>query len=354
MRTATAWAACGALAAFALAGPATGDEGDKATESSVLWALRWLKNHQAPDGHWDAKSYDAQCKLNRCDGAGAAPRETTSTGLALLAFLGAGHTQRDGPYKTVVEEGLKRLRAIQDPQGFYGDRAAPDALVGHAVATLAFTEVRGMTGDRDLDAPAQRAVSALFASPAAVGPWRADFAKDGAVDAKALPWVVFVLKSAEIAKLDVDPDAMKRVVAWFEARTDAKTGAATDPATKRADDALTAVGAIARAFVGRTPKTDPVMAAAAATLAKNVSPDSAPPFVRHFATLAAFIASPDAPAWTRWSAATKVALLKAQRMEPDRDERGSWEPTDASMKSGGRMIATALSCLTLEAVGHAR
>jgi len=174
------------------------------------------------------------------------------------------------------------------------------------------------------------------------------------VDAKALPWVVFALQSAESAQLKVDPEAMKRVVAWFEARTDAKTGAVTDPATKRADDALTATGVLARAFSGRTPKTDLAMSAAAATLAKNVAAESAPPFVRHFATLAAFIASPDAPAWTRWSAATKTSLVKSQRMEPDRDERGSWEPTDASMKSGGRMIATALSCLTLEAVGHAR
>jgi hypothetical protein len=39
-------------------------------------------------------------------------------------------------------------------------------------------------------------------------------------------------------------------------------------------------------------------------------------------------------------------------MEPDRDERGSWDPKDSSMKGGGRLVATALSCLTLEAVGR--
>src|SRR5204862_4275657 len=44
----------------------------KQTESSVMWALRWLKNHQSPDGHWDAAGFDAQCVLDHCGGPGAA------------------------------------------------------------------------------------------------------------------------------------------------------------------------------------------------------------------------------------------------------------------------------------------
>jgi hypothetical protein len=338
-------------ATFALGPSARAGDDKPATNEHVLWALRWLKNHQSTDGHWDAKSYDAQCKLNRCEGAGDAAHAPSATGLALLSFSGAGVTQRDGPNRDVVKNGLAYLRGIQDAQGCFGPAAAPGALFEHAVAELAMCELNGMTADPELRAPAQNGATFLFASPAAAGPWRADFPKDGAVDARSLPWIACVLKSAEITKLEVDPDALKRVVVWFESRTDVKTGVVTDPATKRADDVLTATGVLARAFVGRTPKTDPVMAAAAATLAKNVPSDSTAPVTRRFAALALFLASPD---WPKWSAATKAALEKSQRMEPDRDERGSWDPTDASMKSGGRIVATALSCLTLEAVGHAR
>jgi hypothetical protein len=68
----------------------------KQTESAVMWALRWLKNHQSPDGHWDSDGFDAQCKLNRCDGPGEATYDPGVSGLALLCFLGAGETHQSG------------------------------------------------------------------------------------------------------------------------------------------------------------------------------------------------------------------------------------------------------------------
>jgi hypothetical protein len=353
MRAMRAVVVFGALAACALVASAA--DGDKPTETSVQWALRWLKNHQAPDGHWDAKSFGSMCKLNLCDGAGDMVADSKHaqlpTGLGLLAFLGAGETNEHGTNKATVANALKYLRGAQDAQGFCGDPTLPDALVAHAVAALALTESYGMAGTTKHQATAQQAVNALAVSPAANGPWRADFAKDGAVDAKALPWIVCVLKSAEMSRLDVDVDAMKRVVAWFETRTDASTGAVTDPATKRADDALTATGVLARAFVGRTPKTDPAMAAAAATLAKSAAFETATPMTRHFTALALFLAASDAER-ARWHAAAKAALEKSQRMEPGRDERGSWDPKDDASKSAGRLVATALSCLTLQVVSR--
>jgi hypothetical protein len=352
MRIARVLLVCGTLAAaLALVPSASAGDGAKPLDEHVLWALRWLKNHQSTDGRWDAKSYSEQCKLNRCEGAGDAAHASSATGFALLSFLCVGETQRGGPYRDAVKNGLAYLRGIQDAQGCFGSAAAPNALYEHAVAELAMCEANGMTADPDLAAPAQKGVDFLFSSPAAAGPWRADFAKDGAVKPEALAWTVCVLKSAEMSKLAVDGEALKRVVVWIDARTDAKTGAVTDPATKRADDVLTATGVLARAFAGRTPKTDPVMTAAAATVARNVPPDATAPVARHFAALAVFVAAPDVER-TRWCAAAKAALETSQRMEPDRDERGSWDPKDASTKAGGRVVATALSCMTLTAVGH--
>jgi len=56
--------------------------GSKATETAVDAALRWLAYHQEADGHWDSMKFGA---AKKCD--------TAMTGLAELAFLGAGHSE---------------------------------------------------------------------------------------------------------------------------------------------------------------------------------------------------------------------------------------------------------------------
>src|SRR5262249_12263086 len=47
---------------------AFGGDPKKNPDTAVFAALQWLKNHQSPDGRWDGASFDAQCKMNRCDG----------------------------------------------------------------------------------------------------------------------------------------------------------------------------------------------------------------------------------------------------------------------------------------------
>lgn len=353
MRLATTSITCAAVAALLIPCLAQDDGAHtkKVVDSGVMWALRWLKNHQSPDGRWDAKSYSDNCKLNRCTGESGTPREARSTGLALLAFLGHGETPTQGSYRECVKNGLAWLRGVQDAQGGFGPKDAPRVLAEHAVAALAMTEAAGMTGDADCRASAQKAVSFLFDAPAGAGPWRKDFAKDGAVDAQALPWVVFVLKSASISGLTVDADALGRVVAWIDARTDAATGAVAEKPGGSADDLLTATGFLARLMAGHTPKTDPKMAPAAETIAKrppkwDTATAATDPVAWHLGTLVTYQVG--AATWTKWRAAAQETLVRNQRMESDRDERGSWEPLGAAVKGGGRLETTAVLCMDLE------
>ena len=343
-------------AVAALLVPCLAQEGDAARKKdaakiAVPWALRWLKNHQSADGHWDAKSYTEQCRLNRCAGEGGAARETRSTGLALLAFHGAGETQFHGSYREQIKNGLAWLRGVQDEQGGFGAKGAPRVLAEHAVAALAMTEAAGMTGDEECRASAQKAVNFLFDAPAGAGPWRKDFAKDGVVDPQALPWAVFVLKSASISGLKVDADALNRVVAWFDARTDAATGAVADKPGGTPDDLLTATGFLARVFADRNLKTDAKLALAAATLAKrppawDTATAATDPVAWHLGTLVAYQMGGDT--WKQWREAATAALIPNQRMESGRDERGSWEPLGVAVKGGGRLETTAVLCLALE------
>ncbi|MHC4914591.1 MAG: hypothetical protein ACYTGB_03785, partial [Planctomycetota bacterium] len=55
--------------------------GSKATESAVEAALAWLARHQEPAGNWDSKKYGSKWRY-----------DVGMTGLAMLAFLGAGYT----------------------------------------------------------------------------------------------------------------------------------------------------------------------------------------------------------------------------------------------------------------------
>lgn len=63
------------------------------SEAAVNLGLKWLAQQQAPSGEWrDAHAVGV-------------------TGLALLAFLGAGHTHRaTGPYQDTVQRGVDWLR----------------------------------------------------------------------------------------------------------------------------------------------------------------------------------------------------------------------------------------------------
>jgi hypothetical protein len=316
----------------------------KQTESSVMWALRWLKNHQSPDGRWDSDGFDAQCKLNRCDGNGAADGDVEATGLALLAFLAAGETNKQGTCQASVANGLKYLRAVQDADGCFGPRNAKGFLRQHIVASLALTEAYGMTTTDDFKASAQRGVAFLLAQRAAEkGRKRAD----GEFDAVTAGWTVLLLKSEIMSEVTVDDAALKDVVADLEKLTDSATGRVV--AKTSAGAAPTAVGVLARVFAGHAPKDDPLMDIGADLVAKSPpawSADSVDLAAWHFETLSIFQLGGER--WKAWNAAMKSALVDHQRMEADRDERGSWDPVGVGAKDLGRVAATALACLDLE------
>ena len=90
-------------------------------EKRLLAALEWLRSHQSPDGSWDCDAFSINCDAKRgaaCSGRGAATFDAGVTGLALLAFLGAGYdSQLPGPYLDTVRNGLKYLKNVQDAPG---------------------------------------------------------------------------------------------------------------------------------------------------------------------------------------------------------------------------------------------
>ena len=85
--------------------------GTPKTQDAVKRGLEWLKRNQKSDGSWSM-----QGPYN--DG-GFTENKIAATAMALLAYLGDGHTHKKGDYQKVVERGMKWLVKQQDRQGFF-------------------------------------------------------------------------------------------------------------------------------------------------------------------------------------------------------------------------------------------
>jgi uncharacterized protein YegL len=338
--------------------------GGKRTQTAVDLALEWLKNHQSADGRWDSDGYPAQCKLNVCEGSGAAEGDVGATGLALLCFLGAGETHQSGNHKETVKEGLKYLRRVQDSEGCFGPRTSPRWMFDHLAACLAMTEAYGMTQSVIFKDAAQRGVNFVHLCRNPYGAW-GDGVRPGFDDTTVTAWAVMCLKSAILSELEVDRSAFDGAVAWIDRATQTTTGvplrrrpgrpAASDDAfPPTSDTTLIASGILVRVF-----STDPAQSPAkdvrvvfgadrllAAMPARDVDTGPTDAQAWYLGSLAAFQIGGDA--WKRWNEAMTKAVADHQRLEEGRDERGSWDPAGPWAKQGGRVYATALNCLCME------
>ncbi|MHC5021242.1 MAG: hypothetical protein ACYTGX_14245, partial [Planctomycetota bacterium] len=322
--------------------------------------LDWLARHQSADGSWSCNDFSHRCSKNICDGAGSHAEYTPgTTSLALLAYLGAGHTHLNGRYKHVVRRGLKYLRSIQTPDGCVGAKGMQGHYIyNHAIATMTLAEAYGMTSSASLKAPAQQAVDFLLSAQNPYLGWRYGV-RPGDNDTSITGWAVLALKSAKIAELNVAPEAFAGAVKWVESVTDDsffKTGytqkgdaGARLPESQQYQptEAMTAAGLCIRIFTGA--KRSDLAVKGGATLLRNQPPKWDPEagndfYYWYYGTLAMFqIGGND---WAVWERGMKQAIVKTQRRGGD--EHGSWDPQSAWGGAGGRVYATAINVLSLE------
>ena len=93
--------------------------GSPATESAVEAALQWLKRHQESSGYWDAHKWKDTPSHGFIFNRGqkvARPEmdrvNVSMTGMALLAFLGAGYTAKAGKHKETVDRAQNWLMSV--------------------------------------------------------------------------------------------------------------------------------------------------------------------------------------------------------------------------------------------------
>jgi hypothetical protein len=338
--------------------------GSPGTESAVTAALRWLHYHQdRPSGMWDQDGFSKNCDSKQppaCDKPGTGQYDVACSALALLAFLGNGHTHRVGQFKKTVSLGLKWLTGAQKGDGSLGDRSAESWMYNHAIGTMALCEAFAVTRDYKLQQHAQRAVDFIKGAQNPGLGWKYE-PQDGRNDTSVTGWMVLALKAAKAARLTVDQAMFQGSINWFDRATNTagKTGymrpGDNGSVIRGVNDrfaklpTMTGVGVICRIFCGQS-RREAKITKGVDILMQNLPTwnkpknDKVDMYYWYYATYAMF--QYGGKKWHTWNEAMKNALLSTQRQGGCAD--GSWDPVGKWGMVGGRVYSTAINALTLE------
>jgi hypothetical protein len=310
--------------------------GTKESERAVELGLEWLARHQNPDGSWSFQ--------HGPDDPGSLDSPNGATGLALLAFLGAGNTPKEGTYKSHVTAGLKYLvdhMEVTSAGGWMRATGIPTMYV-QAICAIALCEASSMTRDPALRRPAQQAIDFIVnAQDPEGGGWRYRIPQAG--DTSVVGWQLMALQSAKIAELSVPPRVITRAARFFRS-VESEGGAAygyNNVDTVR--PTTTAVGLLCRMYLGREP-THKGMMRGMRRLAEW-GPNPVDMYYNYYGTQA--LHHWGDKGWEKWNAVMRDSLVHSQSQEGE--SAGSWPP-DAShgVRMGGRLYTTCLSIMTLE------
>ncbi|HKS16030.1 MAG TPA: prenyltransferase/squalene oxidase repeat-containing protein, partial [Planctomycetota bacterium] len=255
-----------------------------ATEDAVLAALKWLARHQNQDGSWGATSHLNHCVGAKCAGVGDSEYDAGLTGLALLAYLGAGYTHlskdehvdpmnpgRRLRFGEVVKSGLRWLITKQDPEGCIGGRGTK-YMYNHTIAALALSEAYGMSATAYFKGPAQQAIDFIIAAQNPGRGWRYT-KQSGDNDSSVTGWAIMALKSAEMSELNVPArESYEGARRWFDEATEPNgyyrtgynarnSGKVSVPGKNENyvhHESMTAVGVLCRIFMMKD-KKDPAL-----------------------------------------------------------------------------------------------
>ena len=375
-------AAYDALLPFGVRG--LGGEDPPERREAVRAGLAWLAAHQSPSGAWEASGYGRWCngkeQGDTADGVGDPLYDVGVSGLALLAFLAAGHAgEPHTAHADVVERGLSWLRSQQDAEGCVGKRHAMHYIYNHAYGAAALTEAFGMTGDPRWHEAAQRALRFTASARNPAMAWRYGV-RPGDNDTSATAAVMNAVRAARIindtavaaglpAPLELDPDLPKGVLEWVDRMTDpeygrtgyiSRGGQAARPQEMvnrfpgENSEATTAMALLIRMTLGQDPRTTPIMQKGIrllGALAPRWAPEAGHMDLYYWQYGSEVMRQVGGPAWDAWREALDQALIPHQRTDTTPCQaRGSWDPIGPwGGKDGGRVFSTAVAVQSLSA-----
>ncbi|MFK7737205.1 MAG: hypothetical protein AB8B50_14310 [Pirellulaceae bacterium] len=337
------------------AASAFGADGD--SEAAVQAGLRWLAGAQSPRGYWDAAAYGAGTEtyaLNKDRYKTGETADTAITGLALLAFLSAGHTHQAGDYQANVRRGLEFLIDSQMPSG---DMSGPkqvgrsNAVVNsrmycHAISMLALAEAYAMTRDDALRESLLKATRyTINAQDTRGGGWR--YLPQSPGDLSLFGWQAMALKSVARSGIQIPLEVQRRMQFFVNSCSTGRYGGLAKymPREERPTATMTAEALACRLLLDFPLTEEATREAKSLILSELPGTGTDNVYFWYYATLALFqLQDSD---WSAWNLALKRRLLETQRPVYDA-QAGSWDPDRIWGGYGGRVYSTAISCLCLE------
>jgi len=287
--------------------------GTKGSEIAVERGLRWIVQHQRPDGSWRFFHNVNACQGD-CRNPGKIESPTAATGLALMSILGAGYTHQAGPYQREVQAGLEFLVSTM--------RIGPRG--GNLTISGGGKEFNGSWGYQ----PGQ------------------------AGDLTITGWQVTALKSCKLAGIRVDQNVWNKAKQFVESTTDTsglfgyKRPFNRKLSARKRDYQLkttTAVGTLTQMHMGSTLERGSIQNGIAYLAKEGVSKTDI--YFDYYATQVFRHYGGDQ--WKEWNAVMRKHLVDTQ----DRSNghtRGSWYFPDKHGEVGGRLYTTAMAVMTLE------
>ncbi len=152
------------------------------------------------------------------------------TGLAVMAFLSAGHVPGEGRYGAVVEKGVRWMLRKQQANGLIADNGQQE-MYQHGIATLMLAEAAGMT-DADIGQDIRKSLAAAVRVILAAqrtngddrGGWRYRVAHVEGSDISVTGWQVMALRAARNLGCDVPAESIERAVAYIKRCHDNRGG----------------------------------------------------------------------------------------------------------------------------------
>ncbi len=320
--------------------------GTEASERCVVNALKWLANHQMPDGGWSfdlslCPSCHGQCR----DSGKLAEARNAATGLALLPFLGSGQTHKvSKKYKATINNGLMFLlnRMRVGPQG--GGLNEPGGnMYSHGIATIAICEAYAMTKDRKLLLPAKAALNFLAsAQDPKGGGWRYQPREKG--DTSVLGWELMALKSGLMADLAIPRNFSRKAMRFLDSVQSDGGALYGYQSPDSGSDATVAIGLLSRMYLGWK-RDNPALQHGVHWLSKR-GPSAGNMYYNYYATQV--MRHWEGDEWKIWNQQMRDQLIRSQARQGH--EEGSWFTGSGDMGAvpGGRLYCTSMAAMILE------
>lgn len=318
--------------------------GNEASDAAVASGLAWLASIQRRDGSWDFND------VGKADEPGNLSSPTGATGLALMAFLGAGHTHmKECQYQDTVKRGINFLlqAGIRRPAGldFRGQSPGNEGMYVQAIVATALAEALGMSDDRRLRPVAQAATDFIVRAQHSGGGWR--YKPDSPGDTSVVGWQVMALKSAYHSKVRIPRTVGMGINKFLDDVSHKDKSQYSYMPGQQPKASTTSIGLLCRMYMGWKVE-NPSLKEGVKYLAK-VGPLKNDIYYDYYASQVMIqVTGARGELWDKWNTAMRDYLVNTQ--VKNGPGKGSWDVIEKGHKGerGGRLYTTCLAIMTLE------